>query len=371
MPRRWRPRAVDVISFGAGEPDFPTPQYVVEAAIEAARDPLNHKYSPAAGLPPLREAVASLSGLDVSAKQVLVTNGAKTAVYIAFQTLLDPGDEVLLPAPYWVSYPEIIKLAAGVPVEVFAGADQGYKVTVEQLEAAVTPATKAVLFVSPSNPTGAVYTPEETRAVGEWAAARGLWVVTDEIYEHFTYGTAFSSLPVTVPELAERAIVINGVSKAYSMTGWRVGWLIAPLEAAAAAIRLQSQMSTNVANVSQRAALAAITGGTEAPATMRDAFDKRRRIMHAALSGIDGVECPEPAGAFYAFPDVSGLIGRSLGGLEIGSSFQLAERALEDAQVAIVPGEPFGAPGHVRFSFALGDADLERGLRRFAEFAAG
>ena len=359
----------DVISFGAGEPDFPTPGHIVVAAQEAAADPLNHKYSPAAGLPPLREAVAVSSPLDVSAKQVLITNGAKTAVYIAFQAILDPGDEVILPAPYWVSYPEIVKLAGGVPVEVFAGADQTYKVTVEQLEAARTDKTKAVLFVSPSNPTGAVYSASETAAIGEWAAANGLWVVTDEIYEPFTYGTDFASLPVVAPAAADRTIVINGVSKAYAMTGWRVGWLIGPPELTAAAIRLQSQMSTNVSNVSQRAALAAVTGGTADVEMMRNAFDKRRRAMYAVLEGIDGVFCPEPEGAFYMFPDVSGLIGRSLGGVEIESSMHLAERAIEDAGIAIVPGEPFGAPGYVRFSFALGDDDLARGIDRFAAFA--
>jgi aspartate/methionine/tyrosine aminotransferase len=362
----------DVISFGAGEPDFATPAYVVEAAIEAARDPISHKYSPAAGLPQLREAVVDASpGLGITAKQVLITNGAKTAVYIAFQTLLDPGDEVLVPAPYWVSYPEIIKLADGVAVPVFAGVDQGYKVTVDQLEAAVTPRTKALLFVSPSNPTGSVYGPEEVTAVGEWAARRGLWVVTDEIYKHFIYGAAFASMPLAVPEIGERTLVINGVSKAYSMTGWRVGWLIAPPDAAAAAIRLQSQMSTNVSNVSQRAAVAALGGGTAHPEKMRAAFDARRQVMHAALSAIDGVICPNPQGAFYMFPDVSQLVGRTIGGETITSSQQLAEKALDEAQVAVVPGEPFGAPGHLRFSFALDDADLRRGIDRFVAFASG
>ncbi|MDH3730906.1 MAG: pyridoxal phosphate-dependent aminotransferase [Acidimicrobiia bacterium] len=365
---------LDVISFGAGEPDFPTPDHIVSAAIEAVRNPINHKYSPAAGLPQLREAVAgtaTASALAVNAKQVLITNGAKTAVYIAFQTLLDPGDEVLVPAPYWVSYPEIIKLADGTPVPVFAGVGQGYKVSVDQLEAAVTDKTKALLFVSPSNPTGAVYSGDEVKAIGEWAAQRGLWVVTDEIYEHFTYGTEFASLPVTVPAAAERTIVINGVSKAYSMTGWRVGWLIAPPEAAAAAIRLQSQISTNVSNVSQRAAVAGLEAGSGHPDMMRAAFDARRQVMYEALSDIDGIVCPNPQGAFYMFPDVSALIGRELAGTKITSSHHLAELALEAAQVAVVPGEPFGAPGHVRFSFALDDADLQRGMDRFVSFASG
>jgi aspartate/methionine/tyrosine aminotransferase len=361
----------DVISFGAGEPDFATPDHIVAAAIAAARDPLNHKYSPAAGLPALREAVASASHLDVSAKQVLITNGAKTAIYIAFQALLDPGDEVVVPAPFWVSYPEIIKLAGGVPVPVFAGADQGYKVSVSQLEAARTPRTKAFLFVSPSNPTGAVYSAGEVEAIGEWAAANDLWVVADEIYEHFTYGTEFASLPAAVPGAAERAIVINGVSKAYAMTGWRVGWLIAPDEAASAAIRLQSQISTNVANVSQRAALAAIEGGTAPVLAMRDAFSRRRLAMFEVLSAIEGIVCPEPAGAFYMFPDVSGLVGKTLGGTVVESSMHLAELVLDGAQIAVVPGEPFGAPDHLRFSFALADDDLTRGMKRFAEFVAG
>jgi len=361
----------DVVSFGAGEPDFPTADHIVAAAIEAVQNPLNHKYSPAAGLPALREAVATSCVLDVSAAQVLITNGAKTAVYIAFQALIDPGDEVIIPAPYWVSYPEIIKLAGGVPVPVFAGVEQGYRVTPEQLDAAVTDRTKAILFVSPSNPTGAVYSAEETAAIGRWAAERGIWVVTDEIYEHFTYGVDFVSMPDVVPDLRERSIVINGVSKAFSMTGWRVGWLIAPPDVAAAAIRLQSQMSTNVSNVSQRAALAALGGGIGPALMMREAFDTRRRVMHASLSSIGDVICPEPQGAFYMFPDVSGLVGRVLGGAEITSSMELAAQALDQAQVAVVPGEPFGAPGHVRFSFALSDEDLARGLDRFVAFAQG
>jgi aspartate aminotransferase len=358
-----------VIGFGAGEPDFPTPDYIVAAAIEACSDPANHRYTPAGGLPALKAAIAAKtardSGYDVRPEQVLITNGGKQAVYQAFATVLDPGDEVLLPAPYWTTYPEAITLAGGSPVEVFAGEDQGYLVTVEQLEAARTPRTKALLFCSPSNPTGAVYSPAQVRAIGQWAVEHGVWVITDEIYEHLTYDDAqFSSMPVQVPELAETCIVLNGVAKTYAMTGWRVGWLIGPMDVVRAATNLQSHLTSNVSNVAQRAALAAVTGDLTAVATMREAFDRRRRTMVSMLNEIDGVECPTPQGAFYAYPSVKGVLGREIAGRTPQTSVELAELILEEAEVAVVPGEAFGPSGYLRLSYALGDDDLVEGVAR-------
>ncbi len=361
-----------VIGFGAGEPDFPTPEYIVEAAVEAARDPRNHRYSPAGGLPELKQAIADKtkrdSGYVVEPSQVVVTNGGKHAVYNAFATLLDPGDEVLLPAPYWTTYPEVIRLAGGVPVEVFADESQGYKVTVEQLEAARTDKTKVLLFCSPSNPTGAVDTPEEVTALGQWALEHGLWVVTDEIYEHLTYGDVKpTSIPVAVPELADRTIVLNGVAKTYAMTGWRVGWMIGPKDVVKAATNLQSHQTSNVNNVAQRAAIAALKGDLSAVEEMRTAFDRRRRTMVSMLNEIPGVVCPEPTGAFYAYPSVKGVLGRQIAGRTPQTSAELAELILEEAEVAVVPGEAFGAPGYLRLSYALGDDDLVEGVARIAK----
>ncbi|WP_432536119.1 pyridoxal phosphate-dependent aminotransferase [Kineococcus arenarius] len=364
-----------VIGFGAGEPDFPTPPAVVEAAVAACADPANHRYTPAGGLPALREAIAAKtlrdSGYEVAPSQVLVTNGGKQAVYETFAALLDPGDELLLPAPYWTTYPEAARLAGGVPVEVFAGIEQGYKVTVEQLEAARTPRTKALLFNSPSNPTGAVYSPEEVRAIGLWALEHGVWVVTDEIYEHLVYdGARAASMPVEVPELADTCVVLNGVAKTYAMTGWRVGWLAGPADVVKAVANLQSHLTSNVANVSQRAAVAALTGDLGAVASMREAFDRRRRRITGMLSAIEGVRCPMPEGAFYAYPSVEGLIGKSLRGHEITSSARLAELILTEAEVAVVPGEAFGPSGYLRLSYALADADLEEGVGRIQRLLA-
>ena len=358
-----------VIGFGAGEPDFPTPDYIVEAAIAACRDPRNHRYTPAGGLPELKEAIAVKtardSGLQVKPSQVLVTNGGKQAVYAGFATLLDPGDEVLLPAPYWTTYPEAIRLAGGVAVDVVADESTGYLVTVEALEAARTPRTKVLLFCSPSNPTGAVYSPEQVREIGAWAAEHGLWVVTDEIYEHLVYGGArFSSMPVEVPELADRCLVLNGVAKTYAMTGWRVGWLIRPQDVVTAAANLQSHATFNVANVSQMGALAAVSGDLTAVAAMRTAFDRRRQTMVRMLSEIPGVVCPEPFGAFYAYPSVKGVLGREIRGVRPASSAELAELILTEAEVAVVPGEAFGTPGYLRLSYALGDDDLVEGVTR-------
>jgi aspartate aminotransferase len=358
-----------VIGFGAGEPDFPTPDYIVEAAVAACREVRNHRYTPAGGLPELKEAVAAKtardSGLQVPAAQVLITNGGKQAVYAAFATLCDPGDEVLLPAPYWTTYPEAIRLAGGVPVDVVADETAGYLVTVEALEAARTDRTKVLLFCSPSNPTGAVYSPEQVRAIGRWAAENGLWVVTDEIYEHLVYGDAtFASMPVEVPELADRCVVVNGVAKTYAMTGWRVGWLIGPKDVVAAAANLQSHATSNVANVSQRAALAAVAGDLSAVEQMRSAFDRRRQTMVRMLSEIPGVLCPEPLGAFYAYPSVKALLGREIRGVRPASSAALAELILSEAEVAVVPGEAFGTPGYLRLSYALGDDDLVEGVTR-------
>ncbi len=358
-----------VIGFGAGEPDFPTPQYIVDAAVRAAQDPVNHRYSAAAGLPDLREAIAAKtlrdSGYAVRPADVLVTNGGKQAVYQAFAAVLDPGDEVLLPTPYWTTYPEAIRLAGAVPVEVFAGVEQEYLVTVEQLEAARTPRTKVLLFNSPSNPTGAVYSPEQTAEIGRWALEHGIWVITDEIYEHLTYDHAvFTPIVRVVPELAEQTIVLNGVAKTYAMTGWRVGWMIGPSDVVKAATNLQSHLTSNVANVSQRAAIAALTGDLTAVEAMREAFDRRRRTMVAMLSAIEGVRCPAPQGAFYAYPSVEGVLGRTIRGVTPTTSAELAALILEEAEVAVVPGEAFGPSGYLRLSYALGDDDLVEGVGR-------
>lgn len=358
-----------VIGFGAGEPDFPTPDYIVDAAARACREPRFHRYTPAGGLPELREAIAAKtlrdSGYRVEADQVLVTNGGKQAIYEAFATLLDPGDEVIVPAPYWTTYPESIRLAGGVPVEVVADESTGYRLSVDQLEAARTERTKVLLFVSPSNPTGAVYDREQVAAIGRWAAEHGLWVLTDEIYEHLVYGDArFSSLPVEVPELADRCVVVNGVAKTYAMTGWRVGWLVGPADIVKAASNLQSHATSNVSNVSQAAALAAVSGGLDAVAEMRAAFDRRRRTIVRMLNEIDGVTCPEPEGAFYAYPSVKGVLGKEIRGRRPASSMELAELVLEHAEVAVVPGEAFGTPGYLRLSYALGDEDLVEGVTR-------
>ena len=370
---RLRAAGEPVIGYGAGEPDFPTPAHIVEAARAAVSDPVNHHYSTAAGLEELRDAVVVKTKRDsryeIGVDQVVVTNGGKHAIYAACQVLLDPGDEVLLPSPYWVSYPEIIGLADAVPVIVPAGVDAGFEVTVDQLERARTARTKMLVFVSPSNPTGAVYSPDAIRAIGEWATEHGIWVLTDEIYELLVYGdTEFVSMPAQVPELAERCVVVNGVAKTYAMTGWRVGWLAAPPEIASAAARLQSHMTSNVSNVSQRAAIAAIIGPQEPVREMRDNFDRRRRIMFEMLSGIDGIRCSEPMGALYTFPSVEGLLGRTFAGRSPATSLDLAQILLEEINVAVVPGEAFGAPGYLRFSFALGDDDLVEGLERIAAF---
>ncbi len=368
-----------VIGFGAGEPDFPTPDYVVDAAADACRDPRNHRYTPAGGLPELKQAIVEKtrrdSGYRIEPSQVLVTNGGKQAIYDAFAAMLDPGDEVIVPAPYWTTYPEAIRLAGGVPVEVMADETQGYKVTLEQLDAAVTDRTKALLFVSPSNPTGAVYDAEEIRRIGAWVEDRDLWALTDEIYEHLVYDDIETgSLPVLCPSLADNCVVVNGVAKTYAMTGWRVGWMIGPPDLVKAATNLQSHATSNVANVSQRAALAAVSGDLAAVADMRAAFDRRRRTIVTMLNEIDGVVCPTPQGAFYAYPQVRGLLGREhgadSGGRRIDTSADLAEFILEQAEVAVVPGEAFGSPGYLRLSYALGDDDLVEGVTRLQKLFA-
>ena len=358
-----------VIGFGAGEPDFPTPQYIVDAAIAACQDPRMHRYTPAGGLPELKEAIAVKtlrdSGLTITANQVLVTNGGKQALYNAFATLLDPGDEAILPAPYWTTYPEAIRLAGGVPVEVMSDETTGYRVSVDQLEAARTPATKVLVFVSPSNPTGAVYSPAEVKAIGEWALSHGIWVITDEIYEHLVYGNAeFSSMPVLVPELADTCIIINGVAKTYAMTGWRVGWMAGPQDVIKAATNLQSHATSNVANVSQIAALAAVSGGLEAVDEMKVAFDRRRHVIVDMLNAIPGVSCPTPEGAFYVYPSVKGLLGRTINGTPAHTSAELAGIILDQAEVAVVPGEAFGTNGYLRLSYATSDADIIEGVGR-------
>lgn len=370
-----------VISYAAGEPDFATPQFIVDAAAEALRDPANFRYTPAAGLPVLREAIAAKtlrdSGLEVDPSQIIVTNGGKQAVYQAFQTVVNPGDEVLLPAPYWTTYPEAIALADGIPVEVFAGADQDYKVTVEQLEAARTGKTTALVFVSPSNPTGSVYTVDETRAIGEWAVEHGIWIITDEIYQNLVYAPEGSDAPVkavsiveAVPDAAAQTILVNGVAKTYAMTGWRLGWMVGPKDAIKLAGNLQSHLCSNVNNIAQRAAVAALNGPQDEAEQMRQAFDRRRRVIVSELSKIDGVAVPTPLGAFYAYPDVRGLLGREWAGVTPTTTLELADLILEKAEVAVVPGEAFGPSGYLRLSYALGDDALLEGVQRLQQLFA-
>jgi aspartate aminotransferase len=360
-----------VIGFAAGEPDFPTPAHIVEAAQRAAADPAMHRYTPAAGLAPLREAIAERAradGLDVSADMVVVANGGKHALYNVFMSLIGPGDEVLVPAPYWVSYPEQIRLAGGTFVPVATDAASGFRASLEQLEAARTPRTKALVFVSPSNPTGAVYAPEDVAAIGRWAAEHGIWVISDDIYRELVYGEAtFASLPAVAPEAAARTVLVDGVAKAYAMTGWRVGWSIAPKEIAAGITKLQTQLCSNVSNVAQAAALAALTGPQEPVAQMRVAFDRRRRLAVEALRAIDGLEVVEPEGAFYVFPSVAGLMGRDIAGRHVTTSMELADLLLDVAKVAVVPGEGFGSTATFRLSYALADDDLLEGIGRIAE----
>ncbi|MCE2648077.1 MAG: pyridoxal phosphate-dependent aminotransferase [Streptomycetaceae bacterium] len=344
-----------VIGFGAGEPDFPTPDYIVEAAAAATKVVANHRYTPAAGLPELREAIVAKtkrdSNYEVTVDQVLVTNGGKQSVYQAFAAIVDPGDEVLLPTPFWTTYPECVKLAGGISVEVFADETQNYLVSVEQLEAARTPKTKVLLFCSPSNPTGSVYSTEQVKAIGQWAVKHGIWVITDEIYEHLLYdGATAPSLPILVPELADTCIIINGVAKTYAMTGWRVGWMIGPKDVIKAATNLQSHLTSNVANVSQRAAIAALNGNLDAVHKMGEAFDRRRKLIVGLLNEIPGFKCPTPTGAFYVYPSVKGA--------------ELATLILEEAEVAAVPGEAFGPSGYLRFSYATSDEDIIEGIGR-------
>ena len=358
-----------VIGFGAGEPDFPTPEYIVNAAIEAAKNPANHRYTPTPGLPDLREAIVNKtkrdSNYEITVDQVLVTNGGKQSVYQSFASILDPGDEVILPSPFWTTYPECIKLAGGVSVEVFADESQNYLVSVAQLEKALTPKTKVLLFCSPSNPTGSVYSPEQVKEIGQWALKNNLWVVTDEIYEHLLYdGATAPSICVAVPELADRTIIINGVAKTYAMTGWRVGWMIGPKDVIKAATNLQSHLSSNVSNVSQRAAIAALNGDLSAVHKMGEAFNRRRKLIVKLLNEIPGVTCPTPTGAFYVYPSVKEVLGKEIRGKRPKTSAELATLILEEAEVAAVPGEAFGPSGYLRFSYALGDEDIIEGIAR-------
>jgi len=358
-----------VIGFGAGEPDFPTPDYIVSAAASAAAVPANHRYTPTPGLPDLRDAIVAKtkrdSNYEITADQVLVTNGGKQSVYQAFATIIDPGDEVILPSPFWTTYPECIKLAGGKAIEVFADESQNYLVSVEQLEAARTPKTKALLFCSPSNPTGSVYSPEQVKAIGEWALKNKVWIIADEIYEHLLYdGAKAPSMPVVVPGLADSTIIINGVAKTYAMTGWRVGWMIGPKDVIKAATNLQSHLTSNVSNVSQRAAIAALTGDLSAVHKMGEAFDRRRKLIVGLLNEIPGFECPMPTGAFYVYPSVKGALGKTIRGKVAKTSAELATIIMDEVEVAAVPGEAFGPSGYLRFSYALGDEDIVEGIGR-------
>ena len=365
----------NVIGFGAGEPDFATPQHIIDAGAAACADPRNHRYSPAGGLPEFKEAIAEKterdSGFKCSPSQILVTNGGKHAVYTAFAALLDPGDEVIVPAPYWTTYPEAITLAGGVPVVIDTDSESGFQVTIEQLDAALTDRTKVLLFVSPDNPSGAVYPPAAIRAIGRWAVEKSVWVITDEIYEHLTYGGhEFASMPTLVPDLANQCVIVNGVAKTYAMTGWRVGWMIGPDDLIKASTNFQSHMTSNVANVSQRAALAAVSGSLDDVHMMREAFARRAKLIHGKLNAIEGVTCLEPEGAFYAFPDLSELLGRPIAGVTPSTTLELADLVLDKAKVAFVPGEAFGLGGYGRFSFALGDDDIAEGIDRLSSLVS-
>ena len=358
-----------VIGFGAGEPDFPTPDYIVEAAAAATKVVANHRYTPTPGLPDLRDAIVAKtkrdSNYEITADQVLVTNGGKQAVYQAFAAIVDPGDEVLLPSPYWTTYPECVKLAGGVTVDVFADETQNYLVSVEQLEAARTPKTKVLLFCSPSNPTGSVYSVEQVKAIGEWAVKNNIWVISDEIYEHLLYdGATAPSMPVVVPGLADTCIILNGVAKTYAMTGWRVGWMIGPKDVIKAATNLQSHLTSNVSNISQRAAIAAVSGDLAAVHTMGEAFNRRRALIVGLLNEIPGFICPTPTGAFYVYPSVKGVLGTTIRGKTPKTSAELATILLEEVEVAAVPGEAFGPSGYLRFSYATSDSDIVEGIGR-------
>ncbi len=362
----------NVIVFGTGEPDFPTPAHIVEAGIESARDPKNHKYSPAGGLPELRQAVADKtkrdSGVEVDASQVVITNGGKHALFNAFMCIIDDGDEVILPAPYWTSYPEFIKIAGGEVVEVFADASQNFCVCIEQLENAYTDKTKAVVLVSPNNPTGTLYSPEQIKAIGEWALEKGIYVITDEIYEHLVFsGFETTSVLKEVPALADKCIILNGVAKTYAMTGWRVGWMIAEPAIAKAAINLMSHSTSNVNNMAQRAALEALSGDQSCVEEMREAFERRGKAMYEMFQNIEGVTCSKPQGAFYCFPSFESFLGKEIKGRQINSTLDLCELFLDEAKVAAVPGEAFGASGYIRFSFALSDEDAKEGIERIAQ----
>lgn len=366
---------IDVIGFGAGEPNFATPAPIVDAAAAAVRDPKNYRYTPTPGLPELREAIAKKtlrdSGYEVDPSQVIVTNGGKQAVYESFQILLDEGDEVIIPSPFWTSYPEAVKLAGGVPVEVFAGADRGFEPSIEAIEAARTERTKAIIVNTPNNPTGAVWKPETVKAIAEWAIEHHVWVISDEIYEHLNYdGAKTTYIGAAVPEVRDQLLVLNGVAKTYAMPGWRVGWMIAPPEVAKAASKLQGHMTSNVNNIAQRAAIQAVSGSLDAVYEMREAFDARRKAIVSALNDIEGVNCPTPTGAFYAFADITALLGKPLGpnGTVSNTSSEFAAALLDEAHVAAVPGEAFGAPGYLRFSYALADDQLAEGMRRMKAY---
>lgn len=366
--KELKAQGVDVISFAAGEPDFATPVHIVEAAAAAARDPKAHKYTAAAGLPELREAVAQESnattgGAPIGAGNVLIANGAKQAIFSALAAIVEPGDEVLLPAPYWTTYPEVIGFFGGAAVPVESAQMPGGLPSVADLEKAVTDRTTALVWCSPSNPSGAVADAEHTRAVFEWAAARGLWIVSDEIYRKLYYGSG--EVP-TMRALGTpgypRLVVIDGVSKTYSMTGWRIGWIIADAPFIAGVARLQGHLASNVSNVAQAAAIAALTGPQDEAEAMRAAFRRRRAVVVEKLRALPGIRLDEPDGAFYVFPEVREVLARR----GIASSNDLALRLLDEARVALVPGEGFGFPGYLRLSYALADDQLEEGLARIA-----
>jgi aspartate aminotransferase len=368
--RSLRAQGRDVLSFSVGEPDFEPPEHVKEAATRAIRDGRATRYTAARGIPELREAIAADSarrrgGVRHTIDEIVVSVGGKHALFNLALSLYEPGDEVIIPAPYWVSYPDQVRLAGAEPVIVATTAASGLRLTPEALSAAITPRTKALLLCSPSNPTGSAYSAAELRALADVMAPHGFWIVVDEIYARLVYGGFEQrSLLEVAPELRDRIVVIDGVSKSFAMTGYRIGWMLCPAHVARACEKIQAQATTNAAAVSQWAAEAALRGGDEPVERMCRAFEARRDRVLEQLRGIEGLRCPTPEGAFYVFPDVRAFFGRYAGGRVVSDDVALCEYLLDEAGCALVPGAAFGAPGHVRMSYAASTESLDEGLAR-------
>ena len=366
--RELKSQGKPVIGFGAGEPDFPSPDYVVDAAIKAAADPKNHKYSPAAGLESLRQIIAKTtkdySGFEINSDNVIVSNGGKQSILTAFLSILDPGDEVIIPAPYWTTYPEAVKIAGGTPVFIETEKSNNFKVTVEQLEKSKSKNTKMLVWCSPSNPTGVVYSKEEAEEIYEWIFKNDLWILSDELYEHLVYEGETSPSPAIYDPELKNTIIVNGVSKSYSMTGWRVGWLIGNKSVIGLGKKIQSQATSNVSNVSQLAAEAALLNGLEVTNEMKIAFNRRRLFATEKIKSIPNLNVVDSTGAFYLFVDVSHYCSGKNG---LNTSEEFCDWLLENYFIAFVPGEVFGTPGFMRLSYALSDEDLDNGLSRLSE----